>query len=628
MRSGLIFLFFVQCCVHASAQHRDSILLREAVVYGIPTEKFLKGSVVQALDSSIRKNSISRHLGETLPLEFPIYFRNYGNGMLSTISLRGTAPEHTAVLWNGININSPSLGQADFSNLPAGGSYDVKVHAGGGSARFGSGAIGGTILLNSTDQSPALSVIQEVASFGTYYTSLQGSVNAGKWYLNTSGYWLQSKNDFEVQSTGEEQEHASYTLGGIQQQVRFQWDGAHQINLNYWYHHADRDIQPPAGRINNRDSTDEQQDENHRLSIQYKSNSRYGEFQATTGYVQDGIVYNNDPSKIHRWIATANHQFKLPGMIHAEVGASWNHIIGKLDEYEGGEAIEDRYDVMASLQKDVGKRLSLSLNIRQPYVSGYNAPFLPYLGGEYSLVDNVTHSLMLRASVSKNYRAPTLNERYWKNAGDKHLLPETSFATEAGVRWRWKDLLWDNTYFFQDVDEWIQWVQEGSTTNFRPQNVKRVHVNGFETRLRWQKVLHEFTFIPVISYQFVSSITREATENRAHTIGKQLMYSPRHIVASYLQLRYRKYSALVSMQFNGKRYTEPSNAAEYALDPFALVNFSIGRSWVAARHEFSLLGSVRNLFNEDYRLYSGRAVPGRNYSIQVTYHINHKKDEN
>ena len=72
--------------------------------------------------------------------------------MMSGISMRGSSPQQVAVRWNGININSFSLGQADFSILPAVAFDEVKVHAGGGSALFGSGAIGGSVLLSSSGQ--------------------------------------------------------------------------------------------------------------------------------------------------------------------------------------------------------------------------------------------------------------------------------------------------------------------------------------------------------------------------------------------------------------------------------------------------------------------------------------------
>lgn len=629
MRSGLILLFFLHAVVSASGQRKDSVLLPEAVVIGIPEAIFLKGSTVHAMDSAVRRNFLSHHLGDALPAEFPIYFRSYGNGMLSTISLRGTSPEHTAVLWNGININNFSLGLTDFSNLLAGTSNSINVHAGGGSARFGSGAIGGTILLNSLEESPALNFVQEFGSFGKHFTSLQGSTDVGKFHLSSSGYWLQSENDFKVISTGERQPNASFLHWGFQQQVRYQWDNAHQFSLNYWYHDADKNIQPPSG---NTSSTSEQQDRNHRLSVQYKSAGRNGIFSATGGFLRDLINYRNnkdvsgDLSIVRRWIAGVNYQLELPGHINTEFSGQWNHVIATIANYKNGGATEDRFDLAASFQKDFGQRLSVSMNFRQPYITGFDAPFLPYLGGEYKLIYNDGHILSLRGNVSRNYRAPTLNERYWEGAGDLNILPEVSIAAEAGFRWQWKEFVFDNTYFFQDVDQWIQWVEKASET-FVPENIKRVRVNGFETRVHWKKSIGGLMLEPSVSYQYATSITVEAPE-KEHTIGKQLIYSPKHIVAGNFQMKYQRYSAIATVQFNSTRFTDFANTDYLSLDPYALVNLSFARYWEINRHRFDLLFVIRNFLNEDYRLYAARAVPGRNYSIQLTYLLNHKYNEN
>ena len=150
MRTGFVFFWCSMLCACCFAQRKDSVILKQVTVYGLPDEKYLTGSSLILLDSSLKSHDRSRNLSEILSLQLPIYFRTYGNGMLSSISMRGTSPNHTSVLWNGININSFSLGQADFSILPAIAFDEVKIHEGAGSARFGSGAIGGTVLLNST----------------------------------------------------------------------------------------------------------------------------------------------------------------------------------------------------------------------------------------------------------------------------------------------------------------------------------------------------------------------------------------------------------------------------------------------------------------------------------------------
>src|SRR5688500_6756660 len=207
----LIIGFILTVLTYAVNAQQDSILLEAVTVYGLPEERYLTGSSVHSLDSAVLHQESNRHLGDALAEQLPIYFRNYGSGMISGISLRGTSPSHTAVLWNGININSFSHGQADFSILPSDAFGDVKVHTGGGSARFGSGAFGGTILLNSSlTEGNAFSISQDVGSFGKYFTSLKNSSVIGKWRLATKFYHVVSENNFKILATGERQQHAWY----------------------------------------------------------------------------------------------------------------------------------------------------------------------------------------------------------------------------------------------------------------------------------------------------------------------------------------------------------------------------------------------------------------------------------
>jgi vitamin B12 transporter len=104
LRLGICFLMIA--AVHEVFGQRDSVLLKPVVIYGLTDSLFLTGSTVESLDARLKQQQNSQHLGEILSFQFPIYFRNYGNGMISGISMRGTSPQHVAVRWNGININS------------------------------------------------------------------------------------------------------------------------------------------------------------------------------------------------------------------------------------------------------------------------------------------------------------------------------------------------------------------------------------------------------------------------------------------------------------------------------------------------------------------------------------------
>jgi iron complex outermembrane receptor protein len=617
LRLGICLL--ILSCANTLRAQRDSLLLKEVTIYGLPEEKYLAGSSIEKVDSSLQKTYSSNHLGEVLSYQLPIYFRNYGNGMISGISMRGTTPQHTAVLWNGININSFSLGQADFSILPMIAFDEIKVHEGGGSARFGSGAFGGTVLLNSTSQQPNLLAIkQEVGSFGRFFSSVKASFKNNKLSSSTSLYRLQSKNDFPIQGVDERQQHASFYQQGIVQNLQYDISANKSFGLHYWFHDADREIQPPVGKVN---STDEQQDRNHRLSLSYQQNTRLGLSRLTGGFVDDVIVYNGSKSEILRWIASANHQYTFQKQWHVQFNTEWNHIIGKIKEY-GGEPQEDRMDVAGSVQKQV-KNHSFSFNLRQPFISRVHAPLLPYLGANIMLVDGAKQKLILTANVSKNFRAPTFNERYWQSAGRVDLLPETSHAAEAGLSWNAGIIKLTSKGFYQIIDQWIQWVPDGDG-NYRPENIKQVKIRGSESSIELQGSVGVFSFFLKSSYQFTRSTTSKTVSSDAASIGKQLIYTPLHTATSMLTTRMNNWSLNVFAQYSGKRFTEASNDELYSLAPFVLVDISAGRKFMIKRSDFDVQFSIKNVFNTNYQLYAGRAMPGRYFNLQLNYQLKHK----
>jgi iron complex outermembrane receptor protein len=91
--------------------------------------------------------------------------------MLTSLTMRGTSAGHNAVFWNGLPINSPSLGQSDFSILPVGGFEELQVHFGGGAALFGTDAIGGAVHMTTKlkfDQGHHAEINSLVGSFGRW----------------------------------------------------------------------------------------------------------------------------------------------------------------------------------------------------------------------------------------------------------------------------------------------------------------------------------------------------------------------------------------------------------------------------------------------------------------------------
>ena len=92
------------------------------------------------MDSLVLKESISLSVADILTQNTPVFIKSYGRGSMATASMRGTAPSHTKVTWNGMSLNSPMLGMVDFSYIPAYLVDDAELYHGAGSVGV-SGAV-------------------------------------------------------------------------------------------------------------------------------------------------------------------------------------------------------------------------------------------------------------------------------------------------------------------------------------------------------------------------------------------------------------------------------------------------------------------------------------------------------
>jgi vitamin B12 transporter len=615
----LLFLFILSSNA-VLAQRKDSVL-RQVDVYGIPIERFRAGSQIHVLDSSLLRSDQSASVSDIMALQLPIYFRNYGNGMISGISLRGTSPQHTAVLWNGININSFSLGQADFSILPANAFGEITVHEGGGSAQFGSGAFGGAVLLNSSGNPSyqnTFAVAQQIGSFSKVCTSIRNEIFLKQLSLATKLYSVESENDFPVQKLGK-QPHASFLQRGLLQDIEYVFSGSKTLALHYWVHKADREVQPSIGQMQ---SDDEQQDLNHRLNLEFKSNNRWGYTHTNAGYVKDVITFNGDKSEVSRFVLKTAHQYKVSEHLQTEIAGEWNQISTHIEEY-GKPVNEQRFDLFTGVIFQTDRNLSSSFSIRKPFVEGFNAPLLPYAGADYKIVAG-KHEFKISGNASMNYRVPTLNDRYWYDAGSLNLKPEKSKSVEGSIAWKHNSFSLRSTVYTQLIQEWIQWVPD-ERGFYRPRNVKEVSVGGVQTQVTSEHQVNSTRIAVNIHYQFVESIVTEAPAAERYAVGKQLVYTPVHTGILALRISRQHLFFNPSLQYNGKRFSDPANTDLYALDPVLLMNLGAGYYWIIHKHTIALDFTLKNISDQRYQMYAGRAMPGRNYSIQLTYKLNYTK---
>ena len=115
---------------------QDTLELSQVEVQAVALKKYAFGQYVRSLDKNRLEQLSGYSLGEVLQQETGLFLRQYGPGMLNSLSMRGTSAGHNALFWNGLPVNSPSLGQADYSIFPLGGFDAVNIHYGSYTVRM------------------------------------------------------------------------------------------------------------------------------------------------------------------------------------------------------------------------------------------------------------------------------------------------------------------------------------------------------------------------------------------------------------------------------------------------------------------------------------------------------------
>lgn len=586
--------------------------------------RYSVGSPQYKLDSTSQSHFSTRHLGQLLTAHTPIYFKTYGNGMLATPAFRGTGAMHTAVLWNGFPTASPALGQVDFSQLPVFAQDEVRVQHGANSALFGSGAIGGSVHLGGEApdfrKGSSGRFWQESSSLDSRSPWMPSQFSAGgswqtgtrHWQSRTRAYGLLSDNRFRYRHPRgytDRQEQAAFAYGGLMQDVFLRPSPNERIAIQGWYHYSDQELQSTLGDASPPDLFTQS---NLRLTARYQ----HPQWQIAGAYFRDMTLFDeNDRTLTHRWMSEIQRETNFGEQLSLQAGARWIHFRTQVDNYEGTPT-ENRWALFGLLRYEPFRWWTLSLNLRQELAAGYEAPLTPALGSRWQLVQNQAHNLSLRTSLSRSFRLPTLNERYWQPGGNPELAPERGYSAELGVDYRYQATSWQAdfgaTAFRNQLNGWVLWLPQGGV--WSPRNVQEVQADGLE--LSTEIAAHTRWGNWQLSGQYSYTATRYASGEFS---GNQLPYTPLHLANLNLRWQYQSWQASATQQWTCSRYLAQDNKAQ--LDGFSLLELRAGKQFALPKAQFQVGIRVENVLNVSYQNLSNRAMPLRTYHLSVGYQV-------
>ena len=615
----------------------DSVrTLREVQITDRRLNRFAGGDKIVPLHARAIGPVDYANLSELLTTYSGLNVRSYGPSGLATASLRGTGSNHTAVFWEGINLQSSMNGSLDLTLMPVSFVDEVAVQYGSSGALFGSGTLGGAIHLSSDTPSATLGwnsrLYQQAGSFGRCYTGLNAGYRSEKWATQVRTFAHRADYDFSFYNPYTNREEHRRNAGIDQQGVLIenQWTPTtqHTLRAKYWY--QDNQAQIPDVASGGGETKATQADAFHRATVHWTYRQRHQEWQIRTALLHHRLVYDDkirtlSTSRATSWITEAENTYYLNEENWLHTGLNYTYETASVDSY--AEPVQrHRTALFLSYRTMLLPSLEATVGARETLIDGRGSPFLPSLGLRYSL----SPVWSLRAKTARSYRIPTFNDLYWAGAGGQgnpDLLPETGWSHELGLRadapttglaQGWIEL----TAFSNSVHQWIGWVPLAGNV-WTPINVEQVWARGGEiSGFIRQPIATSLSAQLQASYSYTKSTKeRIAAGGKLQELHKQLIYTPYHQTNASLTVECQSLRFGYSVAYVGEQFTSASNSR--TLPAYGISNVSVTYRWpIHPKHQVLISGQVSNLTNQDYYVRQGYPMPGRNYQLSFIYQFN------
>ena len=674
MKIILSIIALILCHTSLFAQevewHKRLHAIPEVTVYGKRPLKEI-GTQQTKFDSVVLKESVALSMADVLTFNSSIFVKSYGRATLSTVAFRGTSASHTQVTWNGMRINNPMLGMTDFSMIPSYFIDDASLLHGTSSVNETGGGMGGAVKLSTKPaQSDGFGVqyIQGMGSFRTFDEFLRLTYGDEHWQISTRAVFSTSPNDFEYRNHDkkeniydedmniigqyyptERNRSGSFRDFHLLQEAYYNTGRGDRFGLNGWYINSNRELPMLTTDYGNATDFDNRQREEtfrgilswDHLGEQWKVATKAGCIHTWMAYDYKRDVGNGtmahmtrSRSKIDTFYGQAEGEYYI--------GSDWlftanlavhQHIVQSEDKniirQDGNKAIVGYRKGRAELSGVLSAkwrptdRFGISATLREEMYGTEWTPLIPalFIDGVLSERGNIT----AKASLSRNYRFPTLNDLYFLPGGNPDLKKESGWTYDAGLsfaagREGSYSLSGSASWFESYIHDWILWLPTVKGF-FSPKNIKDVHAYGIEAKANLSVALTPEWHLSIDgNYSWTPSINEgEPMSEADRSVGKQLPYIPRHSANLTGRISWRSWSFLYKWCYYSERFTMSSNDLTLTgkLPKYFMSNITLEKALSFSWADISLKGTINNLFDEEYLSVLSRPMPGINFEFFI-----------
>ncbi len=514
---------------------------------------------------------------------------NGGAGQSASLFVRGFGGTDVLVLLDGVPLNAQdSTGVAYLENLTTSQIERIEVIRGNVSALYGSGAIGGVVLITTRASGPTASVSVRAGSRGSYGVSADASrrlgavtVHAGFSRDTTEG--LSAANPAQYPQANPNANGVRNT--GANLALALHLDGGGEVGLR---------ALRSAGRasydsIAYASPSDTNLDETTQELVQLYAHRR----------IEPGWTSHVDLSRQTTSNTIANFSaYPYASNYRTQVQQlRWSNEIELRDGWKASAGLEAQHQRIESLTGDISPygrdaqalfagltgRIGaeqLQLNARDDRIQGYGDHATGYLGwghvlgGGYKLI----------ADWSSAFTAAPLGYLYAPYYGNPQLRPESAHSVEGGVQWsdaRW--LLRGTLFQTRLRDQW-----QYDTVSNRFDNIIASRSRGVELRAQgaWR------------GWQLQGNVTLQQPVDLAQAGQPTLLRRARRLANLDVEHAFGAWHAGAALHASGPRTDNDGNSDPVNLGGYTTVDLHVGAP-LGADWDWNL--RVQNLFDKRYQ---------------------------
>ncbi len=613
----------------------------------IATSQTLSGADLQALSTTSVADALKYFAG--------VQIKDYGGlGGLKTINVRSLGAQHVGVYVDGIRLTNAQNGTVDLGKFSLSSMETVSLYNANrldycqSASEYASGA---TVYLQTKRPThDSLSVQLRNASFHTWMAKVNGQFSWKGWQGFVDGEYCTSRGDYpfryhsEYEDTVGRRANSDIRYGRVEAAL-FK-DG---FSSHIYYYDSERGC--PGGIVRRLSDkyTNVGREWDRDFFVQASYQKRFFEkvlFKANTKYANEYLRYCTDYPENQNTARVNNHyrqQDAYGALCAAYMPWDWLSLSSSYDiRYSILKADLKRFDDVKRVDQKLVFAAQMKWNGIQAAVSALHQRYSDWTfvhAGAADPIDKWTpavslaytfHGITVRGWYKEIFRAPTLNDLYYTQVGNRNLKPEDTKQLNLGLEYHWdnRQQTTDNRFWQFDaqadiyrnkIENRIVCLPLKGTYTWSMMNYGRTFCRGLNATLKGHYHTKQWNF------SLLSSITWQRDVDRTDPTDedmydKPICYSPTFSSGITGIAGWRSLQFTTSYLYVGERMWSKADP-EDILEPYHNIDMKLSYTHNIKKVSLGLCLEVCDVLDIQYEHIPRYPMPGRNYKLTLSFGV-------